>query len=248
MNQVDFLKLQEQVFSCNSLSEYITPESSERFFELSHIMLEANATMNLTALRDEKAVITKHFADCLLAAKYLPQKPCRLLDVGSGGGMPALPFAIVRPDIEITALDATAKKTAYISRAAKALGLRNVDTLTGRAEELGTDLHYREKFDVVCARAVAELPILLEWCIPFVKNGGIFIALKGKNGPFELKKSENAFHELFCELESKANFCLEDPLAEEPETSERYIYVIRKKSPTLKKYPRRNALITKSPL
>ena len=207
MNQVDFLKLQEQVFSYNSLSEYITPESSERFFELSHIMLEANATMNLTALRDEKAVITKHFADCLLAAKYLPQKPCRLLDVGSGGGMPALPFAIVRPDIEITALDATAKKTAYISRAAKALGLRT-----------------------------------------FVKNGGIFIALKGKNGPFELKKSENAFHELFCELESKANFCLEDPLAEEPETSERYIYVIRKKSPTLKKYPRRNALITKSPL
>ena len=148
-----------------------------------------------------------------------------------------------------SALDATAKKTAYIEATAEALKLKNLHTITGRAEELGADLHYREKFDVVCARAVAELRILLEWCIPFVKTGGIFLALKGKNAPVELTDAENAIKTLFCVLKLNESLSLfeenDDGLIV---TSERHTLILQKTKSTNRIYPRRNALITKSPL
>lgn len=249
MDKQNFNALCEQTFSENHLLDYITKENLERFYLLSALMLETNQTMNLTALKDEASFITKHLADCLLAAKYLPQKrSLTLLDIGSGGGMPALPFAIVRPDIEITALDATAKKTAYIAHAASELGLKNVHILNGRAEELGADPRYREKFDIVCARAVAELRILFEWCVPFVKTGGFFLALKGKNGLIELDGAKNAAAKLACTLESNRNVCLIEQVNGDTTTSERYIFLFRKTKPTEKIYPRRNAIITKKPL
>lgn len=249
MDRQNFNALCEQVFLSNHLSDYITKENLERFYLLFELMLETNQTMNLTALKDEASFITRHLADCLLAANDLPQKrELTLLDVGSGGGMPALPFAIVRPDLEITALDATAKKTAYISHAANVLGLKNVHILNGRAEELGTDLRYREKFDIVCARAVAELRILLEWCIPFVKTGGFFLALKGKHGLIELESAKNAVAKLACKLETNKNICLYEQDNEETIANERYIFLFKKIRPTEKIYPRRNAIITKKPL
>lgn len=249
MDRQEFSALCEQVFFENHLSDYITKENLERFYLLSKLMLETNQTMNLTALKDEPSFMTRHLADCLLAAKYLPQKKgLTLLDVGSGGGMPALPFAIVRPALEITALDATAKKTAYIAHAANVLGLKNVHILNGRAEELGTDLRYREKFDIVCARAVAELRILLEWCVPFLKTGGFFLALKGKNGLIELESAKNAAAKLACTLEADENVCLVEQINEETIANERHIFLFRKTRPTEKIYPRRNAMITKKPL
>lgn len=249
MNRKTFDTLCEQVFFENHLSDYITRDNLDRFYRLCEFMLETNKAMNLTALREESSVITRHLADCLLAAKYLPQnKGLSLLDVGSGGGMPALPFAIVRPDLEITALDATAKKTAFIARAAEELGLQNVHVLNGRAEELGTDHHYREKFDIVCARAVAELRILLEWCVPFIQTGGFFLALKGKNGSIELENAANAVKKLSCALESDENICLYEPENDDLIVNERHILLFRKRKPTDKMYPRRNAMITKNPL
>ena len=249
MDRQNFNDLCKQVFSQNHLSDYSTKENLERFYLLSELMLETNQTMNLTALKDETALIARHLADCLLAADKLPQKKdLTLLDVGSGGGMPALPFAIVRPDIEVTALDAPAKKTAYIAHAASELGLKNVHILNGRAEELGTDLRYREKFDIVCARAVAELRILLEWCVPFVKTGGFFLALKGKNGLIELESAKNAAAMLFCSLEADENVCLVEQVNGDTTTNERHIFLFKKTRPTEKIYPRRNAIITKKPL
>ncbi len=244
MNKAEFESRLKQTFFSNGLSVYATEKNIDRFFRLSDRMLAVNAAMNLTALRDEESLIARHFADSLLAAELLPEGACTLLDVGSGSGMPALPLAIVRPDICVTALDATAKKTAYIAQTAELLGLQNVHTLTGRAEELSHNSLYRERFDVVCARAVAELRILLEWSIPFLKPGGIFLALKGKNAQTEIESSSNAFSLLSCKIVLDKNICLR----EETTTSERHLLMIKKLSPTEKKYPRRNALITKRPL
>lgn len=247
MTKADFFEHYKQVFFENGLDFYTSEAYSEHFFAFCNILLETNKVMNLTALRDEQSVISRHFADCLLAAKHLPDTG-RLLDVGSGGGMPALPFAIAKPRLSITALDATAKKTAFIARTAEELSLRNVGILTGRAEELGASPVYREKFDIVTARAVAELRILMEWCVPFLKVGGTFLALKGKNGEKELVDAENAAKVLGLTLVSDEKMILHEPNGEASEENERHILVFRKTKKTEPKYPRRNALITKSPL
>ena len=248
MTKQEFFLACEDSFTKNGISAYATPENLEKFYELTVFMLDANKKMNLTALRDENSVIARHITDCLLAAKHLPEGKIKVLDVGSGGGMPCLPFAIVRPDITITALDATAKKTAYISSAAEHLGLSNVRILTGRAEELGQNAQHREKFDVVCARAVAELRILMEWCVPFIKNGGMFLSLKGKNGDVELENAQNAVKKLSCRLDLDELCTLYEEENGEIVTSERHNFVFKKCKPTDKLYPRRNAQITKNPL
>ena len=248
MTKQEFMTACENAFSKNGISVYATPENLDKFYDLTVFMLETNKKMNLTALRDENSVITRHIADCLLAAKHLPEGKIRVLDVGSGGGMPCLPFAIARPDIEITALDATAKKTSYIASAAEHLGLKNVRTLTGRAEELGNDPKHRETFDVVCARAVAELRILAEWCVPFLKKDGIFLSLKGKNAETELKNAENALKKLSCKILSNEAITLIEDDTSETSASERRNFVFKKTKATDKLYPRRNAQIMKNPL
>lgn len=251
MTKNEFYNACKKSFSLNNISEYATDEYLEKFYDLTNFMLETNKKMNLTALRDENSVISRHITDCLLAAKHLPgvQKgSLKVLDVGSGGGMPCLPFAIVRPDIEITALDATAKKTAYILSAAEHLKLSNVHILTGRAEELGANPKHRETFDVVCARAVAELRVLMEWCVPFIKKDGIFLSLKGKNADVELQNAENAIKKLSCSLLLDEKLLLLEEDAEETVSGDRHNLVFKKTKQTEKIYPRRNAQIMKNPL
>ncbi len=251
MTKSEFFNACKKSFDLNNISEYATEEYLEKFYTLTDFMLETNKKMNLTALRDENSVIARHIADCLLAAKHLPKAPkgaLKVLDVGSGGGMPCLPFAIVRPDIEITALDATAKKTAYIAAAAEHLQLKNVHILTGRAEELGTNPKHRETFDVVCARAVAELRILIEWCIPFTKTGGMFLSLKGKNADTELHNASNAIKKLSCSLIIDEKLLLLEEEGDEIISGERHNLVFKKNKSTEKIYPRRNAQIMKNPL
>lgn len=235
------------MFANNHISEFWQGEKRDVLFDLCNIMLEQNKVMNLSAIRDESGVICRHFADSLTVAKHIPSG-AKVLDVGSGGGMPALPLAVARPDLHITALDATAKKTAYIASAAQKLGLSNISTICDRAEELGNDVKYREKFDVVCARAVAELRILAEWCVPFAKKDGLFIAMKGKNGVAELDYAANAVKTLLISLEKDDSFNLFDISAQNEADAARHIFVFRKKAPTPSKYPRTNAQIQKKPL
>ena len=251
MTKLDFFTACKKSFLLNNISEYATDDYLEKFYNLTNFMLETNKKMNLTALRDENSVIARHITDCLLAAKHLPKAQkgtLKVLDVGSGGGMPCLPFAIVRPDIEITALDATAKKTAYIAAAAEHLGLKNVRILTGRAEELGSNPKHRETFDVVCARAVAELRVLMEWCIPFTKKDGVFLSLKGKNADIELENAKNAIKKLSCSLLLDENILLLEEDENEIISGERHNLIFKKVKTTEKIYPRRNAQIMKNPL
>ncbi len=247
MEKQKFFEISEQVFANNGLSEFWQGEKRDALFELCNIMLAQNKVMNLSAIRDEEGVICRHFADSLTVAKHIPEG-AKILDVGSGGGMPTLPLAIARPDVTITALDATAKKTAYILATAQKLGLTNVSVVSARAEELGQKAEHREKYDVVCARAVAELRILAEWCVPFVKKGGVFIAMKGKNGGTELADAQNAAKTLLISLEKDDEFTLCDPSAKDETEAKRHIFVFRKTASTPAKYPRINAQIQKKPL
>lgn len=247
MEKQDFFRISEEVFKNNCLSDFLTDDSKEKLWSLCNIMLEQNKVMNLSAIRDETGVICRHFADSLTVSKHIPNG-AKILDVGSGGGMPTLPLAIVRTDISITALDATAKKTSYILSTAEKLGLSNVSILCGRAEELGNSPEYREKFDVVCARAVAELRILAEWCVPFVKKDGLFISMKGKNGNTELTDAKNAIKTLLIKLESDDEFNLFDLSSENEADAKRHIFVFKKTASTPSKYPRKNAQIQKKPL
>lgn len=148
-------------------------------------LLTVNKTTNLTAIREPEEAIVKHLADCAVCIDAIPPH-ATLLDVGSGAGLPAFPFAILRPDITVTALDSTGKKVAFITSTANKLGLDNLKALHCRAEELAHNRSYRERYTVVSARAVARMNLLAELCLPFVKVGGIFLAMKSRMAEEEL--------------------------------------------------------------
>ena len=243
MDRAEFFDICKKSFSQNGVSVYATDETLEKLFSLCEIFLETNKSLNLSAIRDEKLVVSHHFADCLIPASFFPEG-ATVLDVGSGGGMPALPLAIARPDLKITALDATAKKTAFIEKAAHEIGLENVSVVTGRAEELAfTDM--RESFDCVTARAVAQTNVLSELCAPFVKVGGLFVAMKGKKGGEELAAAENALKKLSLQ---KIACDAGKLVALDGEISERYAFVFKKTAQTPAVYPRKYAQIVKKPL
>lgn len=226
------------IFVENGLSRFATETLAARFETLFALLTETNEKMNLTAITEEREVIFKHFADCLISEEDIPQG-ARLLDVGCGGGFPTLPLALARPDLSVTALDSTAKKLTFVSDCAEKLNL-NVKTLAARAEEAGKMPLYREKFDAVTARAVASLPVLAEWCLPFVKVGGVFLAMKGPGGKEELEQAKNAVQVLGGKIEKANEFSLCGAV--------RCNILIRKTAPTPPAYPRNNGAIKKKPL
>ncbi|MCI8387875.1 MAG: 16S rRNA (guanine(527)-N(7))-methyltransferase RsmG [Clostridiales bacterium] len=228
----------------NSLDEFASAELAEKFEALTARMLEVNAHMNLTAITDIDGIILKHYADSLTAAKYI-QSGAKLIDVGCGAGFPSLPLAIARPDISITALDSTAKRINYISETSEILGISNISAITGRAEEFAKVPEYREHFDISCARAVAKLNVLCELCIPFIKKGGNFLAMKA-NADGELTESEGAIKKLGGKLISSDRLNLTGNT--DDDSNPRTLILIEKISPTPKNYPRNNSQISKKPL
>jgi 16S rRNA (guanine(527)-N(7))-methyltransferase RsmG len=207
-------------------------------------MLTVGEQFNLTAIREPSRVILLHYIDSLAGAKFFPEG-ASVIDVGCGAGFPTLPLAILRPDLRITALDSTAKRVNYVADTAKLLGLTNVTPLVARAEDAARDHALREGFDCATARAVAALPVLSELCLPFVKVGGLFVAMKGRGGKEELAQSKNA---IFL-LGGKAESITDTPiLSPDGETFEHTTVLIRKKTMTGAKYPRAYAKIVKAPL
>ena len=229
-------------FKALGLDSLLTEERAVAFYRLFHLLVEENEKYNLTALTAEDDVILLHFADSVMGASLIPAG-ASLIDVGCGAGFPTLPLAIVRPDVRITAADATAKKTAFVAAAAERLGLANVTTLTGRAEVLARS-SYREAFDMATARAVAALPVLLELCTPFLRKGGLFLALKGRSAMEELHASHHAMGELKC----KVRFTREYEIGEGDAAQKRGILLLEKAAPTPETYPRAYARIKSRPL
>lgn len=224
-----------------SLGIELDDEAVARFDRLAELLIEQNKTMNLTAITDPDEVVIKHFADSISLFKAVnPDNGAKILDLGTGAGFPGIPLLITRPDINLTMVDSTAKKLRYVAQTVETLGLE-AETLHARAEEAGKDPEYREQYDIVCSRAVAALNVLSEYCLPFVKVGGVFIAMKSAKAEEEIADAKKALGILGGKIIDKITFTLSDG-------GERTLIVIKKISQTSPKYPRVSAQIAKKPL
>jgi len=205
-------------------------------------LIEMNKHLNLTALTADEEVAMLHFYDSLtLLQSGLFDGEWSVLDVGCGGGFPSLPLAACT-DCRVTSNDATAKKLGFVKDAAHAAGIDSLVTLCGRAEELGRDATYRDSFDRVVSRGVARMNILCEWCMPFVKVGGYFVAMKGNHGREELEEAQTAIAKLGGEIVSVIDTPI--PVFDRSHT----LLIIKKIAPTDELYPRPNGRIMKKPL
>ena len=233
-----------RIFKLNGLSNMLNIEKADLLLSLTERMLEENEKYNLTAITDPDKIILNHYADCAILAKELPCN-CRVADIGCGAGFPSLIIAILRSDINVLAIDSTEKRVGYVRESARLLGLTNIECKTMRAEDGGRLAEYREKFDIATARAVAELRILCELCLPYVKVGGSFIAMKGKNAIYELKDAKGAI----ARLGGGDASCVEYSLTNgSDESLSRPLVRIAKKTRTPEIYPRMYSKISKSPL
>lgn len=244
INEQEFKSYLTKTFSQNGLSSYLSLEKVDKFLLLTKRMLEENEKYNLTAITEPKKIILNHYADCVALAKEI-KKGASIIDVGCGAGFPTLPLALVRDDIKILAMDSTEKRVNYVAETAALLGLKNVTAVTMRAEDGAKLPEYREKFDYATARAVAELRILAELCLPYVRQGGKLLAMKGKNAEFELNSAKRALAMLGGK-NPKANIVTLKADGQEPLTHP--IILVDKSERTPAAYPRPFAQISKKPL
>ena len=210
------------------------------YFEL---LVEWNEKMNLTAITDLPSVYLKHFYDSISMAFYVDfTKQQSICDVGAGAGFPSIPLKICFPDLKVTIVDSLNKRIQFLNHLSEQLNLSEVQFVHARAEEFGQDTKYREKFDVVTARAVARLSVLSELCIPLVKPGGQFLAMKASAAQDELSDASKAISKLGAS--KKEEFTFQLPV----ENSERSLFVFDKIKNTPKKYPRKPGVPNKTPL
>jgi 16S rRNA (guanine527-N7)-methyltransferase len=221
----------------------ITPEQENQFDLYASELAVWNAHTNLTAITDPVGVRVRHFLDSLTLAKFMPIRPgLKLIDVGTGAGFPGLPLKMIYPEIDLTLLEATGKKFAFLRHIAEQLGLDGVQFVNARAEEAGQNPDHREKYDVVAARAVARLPILLEYLLPLTAVGGIAIAMKGSTAQSEAASSRKSLEILGGRLKGIETVAL--PGIEEAH----HLVIVEKVAPSPPIYPRRPGLPTQKPL
>lgn len=215
-------------------------EQFKKYFEL---LVEWNEKMNLTAITDEPSVYLKHFYDSISTSFYFDfANVTSICDVGAGAGFPSIPIKICFPHLHVTIVDSLNKRITFLQHLSETLQLENMQFVHARAEEFGQNLQFREQFDVVTARAVARLSVLSELCVPLVKRGGQFVALKAAAGAEELKEANKALIVLGAKLVNEFTFLLPE------ENSERTLYVFNKIKETPKKYPRQPGLPNKKPI
>ncbi|WP_243136880.1 16S rRNA (guanine(527)-N(7))-methyltransferase RsmG [Alkaliphilus serpentinus] len=214
-----------------------------QFMIYKNLLLEWNEKMNLTAIEDERDIVIKHFIDSISCLKVKGfDKINRLIDVGTGAGFPGIPIKIMEPNIELTLLDALNKRVTFLKEVCKETSLVKVDFLHGRAEDFGRLDDFRESYDAAVSRAVASLNVLVEYCMPFIKVGGIFICQKGPQVEDEMASSKKAIEVLGGKVVEKLEISL--PLSD----IKHKIVVIEKVKPTPTKYPRKAGKPTKSPI
>lgn len=226
-----------------SIKEEITDEQVDKFALYYRELLAWNKKINLTSLTAEEEVFIKHFYDSLLVMRTKEwQATGKLLDVGSGAGLPGIPLKIMNPGMKIVLLDSLNKRVVFLKHMIDSLQLEGIEAIHGRAEEYGHCENWREGFDFAVARAVAPLPVLLEYCLPFIKKGGSFFAYKGPEGLQEARASLNALQILGGEIAKT----YEETLPQEK--GKRCLLTIKKTGKTPDKFPRRSGMPEKKPL
>lgn len=221
----------------------LSDKQQKQFRQYFELLVEWNEKMNLTAITDAPSVYLKHFYDSISAAFYVDFSGRKTIcDVGAGAGFPSIPLKICFPELEVTIVDSLNKRIGFLTNLAEELQLENVQFVHARAEDFGQNLAYRENFDLVTARAVARLSVLSELCVPLVKQGGIFVAMKGAAAEDELADAKKALAVLGAVFKEEHAFTL--PV----ENSERSIFVFDKDKKTPKKYPRKPGVPNKSPI
>lgn len=238
---IDF-KIEKIVPLCEDFGVTITDDIKEKLNLYGNLLLEWNEKINLTAITEPQDVLFKHFYDCILFLKHVKvPKNATLVDVGTGAGFPGMVLKIVRPDVDVTLLDSLNKRLIFLNEVIEKLGLTGIKTVHSRAEDAGSSKIHRENYDIATARAVANLPVLLEYCTPLVKVGGMFVSMKGPSAFEEAENSKNAIGVLGME---KPNI-----ICETLNGDDKRAFVISKKiSHTSSKYPRKPAVISKQPL
>jgi len=220
----------------------LSDNQKQQFFDYYELLIEWNKVMNLTAITELSEIIHKHFIDSLSLVRDFKLSKEKVLDMGTGAGFPGIPLKIVFPDIKITLLDSLNKRIKFLNEVIHSLGIQDIEAIHGRAEEYGKNPSYREQYDLCVSRAVAKLSTLSEYCLPFVKKGGLFIPYKSGKIEDEVNLSEKALKILGGKIEKTDEFLL-------PGTEiERTLIMIRKSSITPNKYPRSSGKPVRDPL
>ncbi len=237
------LELLQEKFS--DLNICLNDLQKNQFSEYYSYMIEENSKKNLTRITEEKEVVLKHYIDSVFISKYINFRDnldLKIVDLGAGAGFPSIPLKICFPQIRVSMIDSVNKKVVFLEECIERLGLDGAEAICARAENILKDEEYREGFDFCVSRAVAELRILAEYCIPFVKEGGYFVAYKSGSASEEIRQAENAVSVLGGRVERIEEFCL--PGTEDKRT----LIFIKKIKRTESKYPRREGIPSKRPL
>lgn len=229
--------------SCAKMGVTLTEDMTAQFMTYMDLLLSWNEKMNLTAITEENDVILKHFADCVSILPHLALKGDEsIIDVGTGAGFPGIPLKIACPSISVTLLDSLQKRIGFLEEVTNALCLQNIACVHSRAEDGGQNPLYREQFDLCVSRAVANLAVLSEYCLPFVKVGGKLAALKGPDAAKEVEEAKAALRKLGGNVIQILD--VEIPFTD----LQHKLILIEKVAPTPKAYPRKAGKINKNPL
>ena len=238
MNKEELLKS-----GAASIGVELNDNQVAQFIKYYEILVEWNSFMNLTGITEYEEVVQKHFVDSLALCKTIDMKDIsNLIDIGTGAGFPGLPLKIAYPHLKVTLLDSLQKRVNYLNEVIFQLGLEEVESIHGRAEDFAKPTMKRESYDVCVSRAVANLASLSEYCLPYVKVGGYFVPYKSGKVDEELEESKKAVFLLGGKIEEEVKFNLPDS------DISRSLIKIKKVSATPKKYPRKSGLATKEPI
>ena len=225
----------------NELKIELNENQINSFYKYMNLLIKWNEKINLTAITDPKEIIMKHFIDSLTINKYI-EKDAKLIDIGTGAGFPGIPLKILRQDITVTLVDSLNKRINFLNEVIKEIGLEKIETIHSRAEEIGKNVKYREKYDMATSRAVANIATLSEYLIPLVKEKGKCIYMKGPDIEEELLNGKKAINVLGGEVIKKEEFSL-------PKSDiKRTIIIINKIKRTPNNYPRKAGMPAKEPI
>lgn len=229
--------------SCEEMGVSLNEKQIAQFMQYLSLLLEWNEKMNLTAITEKRDVVLKHFADCLSLVPAVEWNAgMKVIDVGTGAGFPGIPVKIACPEVEMTLLDSLQKRIGFLQEVGTQLGLEGVQYVHSRAEDGGQSAEHREQYDLCVSRAVANLAVLAEFCLPFVKVGGMLAALKGPDAEAELEQAKGALEKLGGKLVK-----IQDVAIPNTDLSHKLVF-IEKTAPTPKQYPRKAGKINKNPL